>query len=532
MTKRSPFLSGRFPIRINPYSPQARGLVDWFPMQHNAMNYGRNFSLSPEAARPDHSWSLRGHHYNYENNNHTYTGDFSYIGGNVPVTIVMFGRATGNDAQDSKIFSLADGTNYVELDCGGPSTPTSFDFDLAFNVFTSDSISGNFADGDWHLFAIRWANQNARYLIVDNAEQENSAIPTGTNSFSSSTVIRLGYSVDGGSRRWQGDISDVRIYDRFLTYREVQEVRRNPWDLCQLPEPFAMFVPAGGTQYTQDIAGALSSAGVLVKGSRVSYAGTLSSAGVISKQASVSYAGTLTSAGDVVKRSAQAFTGTLTSAGTLTKTALLPLAGTLTSAAVLVKQTAATYAGTLTSTGVVIKQTAKSFAGTLTSAGAISATKTALLSLAGTLTSAGALVKQTNKPLAGALSSAGALVKQTAKSFAGTLTSAGVIAATKTALVSLAGTLSSAGTLVKQVNKPLAGTLISAGTIVKKTLRSLAGVLSSAAALATEFTSGAGVTAIITLTTQARDFTLTMRTRAFALITKARDFTFTTKDRD
>jgi hypothetical protein len=175
--------------------------------------------------------------------------------------------------------------------------------------------------------------------------------------------------------------------------------------------------------------------------------------------------------------------GALTSAGTVVKQVGKPVAVELTTAGVEVKATARTVAGTLTSAGTAAKATARALAGALTSAGTIS--RVTGKPLAGTLTSAGTAVKATARTVAGTLTTAGAAVKATARSLAGALTSAGtVVGEVQGALEKvLAGALGLAGALSKQTNKPLAGALTTAGTAAKATARALAGALTSAGAL-------------------------------------------------
>ena len=288
---------------------------------------------------------------------------------------------------------------------------------------------------------------------------------------------------------------------------------------------------SGGTEYTQDVAGTLTSAGNPVK------------------QTAKPVAGALTSSGDVVKQAAKLLAGTLTSIGTLVKVA----------------QKRASIGGTLTSVGDVVKQTAKPLVGALTSAGELAASKIALLSLEGTLTSAGDVVRQAGKGLAGTLTSIGTMVKsarkrtgisgtltsagdvvrQSVKGLAGTLTSAGDVSGFKVALLALAGTLTSSGDVARQAGKALAGTLTSAGAtavsvrkrlsgaltsagdVVKQTAKTLSGTLTSAGALVTS-----GITALVHLTAQVRDFGLTAMARNFELAAKIRDFSLTSRTRD
>lgn len=305
-------------------------------------------------------------------------------------------------------------------------------------------------------------------------------------------------------------------------------------------------IVAGGTSYTQDVSGALTSSGVLIRQMSKLLAGSLTDSGALSKSTSKAFSGLLSSSGSDTKQAGKAFAGSLSSSGSLIKTSLKALSGALTSSGGLVRDSfkvvsgaltssgtllrsiSRSLSGTLTSSGDLSKQTAKDFSGTLTSFGVLVAIKTALLSLAGAISFSGALTKQSSKvvegnlassgslvrdiskALSGALLGAGSLIKQTAKTFSGSLTSSGTLSALKAALISLGGAISFSGSITKQVGKSLTGTLTSSGTInkligyvvtgsltsggavVKKTSRFFTGAISSSGSLVAQFISGVG----------------------------------------
>src|ERR1051326_7562697 len=261
---------------------------------------------------------------------------------------------------------------------------------------------------------------------------------------------------------------------------------------------------AGGTQYTQNVSGALTLSGALTNQTSKAFTAALTSSGLLQKQTNATKAGTLTSAGALVKQAQKSLSGALTMSGALTptKVALLSIAGTLTSSGTLQKQTNKILAGALTSSGAIVKQTGKILAGaftssgalvkqtnkilagTLTSSGTLTAIKAALLSLAGSLTLSGALTKQDQKNLSGALTSSGLAVKPTQKTLTGALMSSGALVSSKIVLRAIAGTLTSAGALTKQVGKGVAGSLATAGLLQKRTNKVIVGVLTSAGTVA------------------------------------------------
>lgn len=225
-------------------------------------------------------------------------------------------------------------------------------------------------------------------------------------------------------------------------------------------------VGGGGTEYTQNVSGTLTSSGALVKQPRRALVGTMTSSGALNK------------------RTSRALAGTMTSAGVLNKQLARALAGTLTSTGALIKQAGKTVAGTLTSGGALIKSTSRALSGTLTSSGALTAARTRIVELAGTLASAGALIKSTSRAVSGTLTSSGEVSKSTARALAGTMASSGTLTTIKTFVVTLSGTLTSSGSLIKQTSRALEGVLSSSGTVVKHTSRALGGTMASSGTLA------------------------------------------------
>lgn len=150
---------------------------------------------------------------------------------------------------------------------------------------------------------------------------------------------------------------------------------------------------AGGAEYTQAAAGAITPTGALA---------TV----YIQTQAA---AGTLTSAGALARKTLKALAGVVTPAGSLARKTLKLLAGSLTPSGVLttiyVQFQAA--AGALTPAGSLARKTLKALAGSLTPTGSLA--RKALKAVAGVLTPAGALASKTLKPLAGVVTPTGAL---------------------------------------------------------------------------------------------------------------------------
>jgi len=217
----------------------------------------------------------------------------------------------------------------------------------------------------------------------------------------------------------------------------------------------------------------------------ISPSGSVTPSGVLIKQTNKDIGGSITFSGVMVKSVQKLLSGNLSPSGALAtaKTAVLSLAGSLTPSGTIVKNTQKTTVGSITPTGQFAKTVQKVFNGTITPSGVLEAVKTALLSLAGSLTPSGSLAKQTSKALAGSSTPTGELSKQTNKVFGGSITPSGVVAAIKTALLSVSGSITPSGSLTKQVNKMLAGTVTAVGSLTRSVQKLLSGQITPSGAL-------------------------------------------------
>ena len=180
-----------------------------------------------------------------------------------------------------------------------------------------------------------------------------------------------------------------------------------------------------GPDYTQDIDGAMTPAGALVRQANKQAAGSLTPSGAVVRQATKKpaggltpvgvmhltlsriLAGSLTPSGAMVRMAIKQPGGALAPSGAMVRQAQKTLAGSMASAGSLLNQAQKTLAGSLTPVGVALKETAKLLAGSIEPDGAIFASRTYFQIVAGALTPAGALVKQATIMLAGALQPVG-----------------------------------------------------------------------------------------------------------------------------
>lgn len=270
---------------------------------------------------------------------------------------------------------------------------------------------------------------------------------------------------------------DVRFYNRVLSPQEIFQLwaAQTRWELYR-PAKWRTIVsaPSGGTLFTINLAGTVTSAGALAKQDGKALAGSIASGGALAKKPQKSLAGTVASSGTMIRQTGKSLGGTMSSAGALAKKASKALAGSLASSGALsnIKVALLNVAGTIASSGALTRQAGKG--------------------LGGTVATGGTLTRQAGKGLAGVMASSGALAKQAQKKLAGTLGSSGALSRVKVALLTVAGTIASSGALTRTVGKGLGGTLGWAGSLV---------------------TSGGTVTAGVRLLARARSFILKARPR-------------------
>lgn len=280
-----------------------------------------------------------------------------------------------------------------------------------------------------------------------------------------------------------------------------------------------LFLAAGGTTETVDVAGALSFVGDPDQQPQIIRIGAIDFAGILLKRPSVSQDGSISPSGETTKIPEKSFDGALSFVGDLVNVAIkvLAIAGALSFSGDLVLQTGKQVAGALSSSGALVRQAQKETAGSVSPAG--QTTKEAVTSyagslsfsgetlltlvismagslsfsgdevnqpdkaLSGTLSPTGSLTKEIVRLLVGSLSFVGDLFKQPQISQGGALSFSGALNNTLTVLITIAGALSFVGTTEKQVQKDFTGSTSPAGALLKQPQISQDGSLSFSGAL-------------------------------------------------
>lgn len=167
----------------------------------------------------------------------TWSGPPSVVAGRVGPRALNFNGTS--DAVSLPSFSLGNGSTYSVWAMGGSQTANNWNY-LIFGagrielgtwgnslVFKDNGAPGtpsvggrSIVDNNWHhvVGILRAATME---LWVDGALQASAAYSAG-QSFSG--VFYAGYGLNGVDRYWQGQLDDVRLYNRDLTATDVREL--------------------------------------------------------------------------------------------------------------------------------------------------------------------------------------------------------------------------------------------------------------------------------------------------------------------
>lgn len=176
---------------------------------------------------------------------------------------------------------------------------------------------------------------------------------------------------------------------------------------------------SGGTEYFQDVAGALGLGGLVAKLTGKSTAGEVGTAGDVSKTAEKPLSGELQQAGALSKATGKGVSGSLGSAGGLAKVISKILGGEWQGSGIVqgAKVALMSLAGALGLSGLVSRATGKGVTGEVAPSGEVG--KATGKAVGGSLSSAGGLTKAIGKILGGEWQGAGGLTAGLAEAVAG-----------------------------------------------------------------------------------------------------------------
>ncbi len=247
-------------------------------------------------------------------------------------------------------------------------------------------------------------------------------------------------------------------------------------DTSLRPKLVVEYTEGGATEYTQNVSGALTPIGIVMRKTTTSKAGAVMPSGALFRLITTVKVGILTPSGAITRQ-----------AGKRTVGAITPSSGQT-------RQTATAKSGALTPSGSMTRRTTKTaFTSSLTPSGVLQTVKAFLQLVAGALTPSGVLTRQTGKSLAGAVSPSGmvsksitkvildsltpigSLARRIATMLAGALTPSGALSATKAFLRLITGTLTPLGSLSRRTGKTPSGTLTPTTTLTRSIGKSVSG---------------------------------------------------------
>lgn len=321
----------------------------------------------------------------------------------------------------------------------------------------SVDITSTLTKGGWNHHA--WTRNGTTVTAYLNGRQDGSPGTLGANN-----ALTIAYLMSNGQYFLNGNIADVRIYNRTLSAAEIWRLYdlQTRWELYQM-RPMVWWVAQSGAQtYYQTLLAEI--------------------------EPSTEPDGATPNA--PIKRTSRTLAGALTPAAALTSLAALfrTLTAGLTPAGNLVRRTARTLTANSTEPfprALLFRHTARTLAAALTPAAALSYLKAIFRTLTAGLTPAGGLVKLPGKFLTAGIAPAVSLVKRTSRTLAGALTPAAALSYLKAFFRTLTAGLTPAGNLIKLPSKFLAAGVTPAVSLVKRTSRTLAATLAPAAELGT-----------------------------------------------
>ena len=236
------------PFRLNKHSPQARGLVGWWPTLLNSGNklpdksgFGNDGAFPGGTPNPAWATSTQGSVLSYDGNeDYISMGDSDLFTPNF-ISISVWFKRVNNDRR------------LVSKDNNSPVTDRDWLIKLTasdtaqFSLWNQDNAIGTASGGTtisttaFHIITGTWDGANIR-VYVDGIQQAEAA-RTGTSVNNSGTALELGRRQDA-AEHYSGLIGDVRIYNRALSPSEVYQLYA-PQTRWELYEPIPRLFPVG-----------------------------------------------------------------------------------------------------------------------------------------------------------------------------------------------------------------------------------------------------------------------------------------------
>lgn len=249
----------RMDYRPNLSSFQARGLVAWYPLVHrglttifNSIGGGVLHSLTPAAgsAKPDFQEGLR-----FQSASSQYAEVNTIPVSGPPVSISCWVKFASVGAGQQLVCLVASGNdaNWHSLVLTGSSTAAVQSNGGSFG----QSVHGTtLVAGKWYFLVGVWSSTTNRLVYVNG-------VPS-TADTTSSTPAGLNRLAIGGLRRatpvefLNGQLKDIRIYNRALSQAEVLAIYNNPDDIFEkqtvsYKQPAIVVPPGAGSGAGADL---------------------------------------------------------------------------------------------------------------------------------------------------------------------------------------------------------------------------------------------------------------------------------------
>lgn len=250
------------PIGINWDSPQAVGLLAWWPMMGDLTNYfnhGRfNLTADPSPAIVGAGQPINGAAMQF-NGSAVYTSERVLTSTGFPFSYTCWGlsNVSGAGPREScavgtSIYTSAFLRAWYNLSWGsnsGSSQISVLSKDGGGTSYARATV--DFTVGRWHHAVGVWAANNSRRVYMDGA---NSAVNTDVRNFDSSvnrqSIGGVYHNTTTIEQPFDGRITDVRIYGKALTAAEVRAIYdpETRWDLYWQPSRQTIFDIAASFQ--------------------------------------------------------------------------------------------------------------------------------------------------------------------------------------------------------------------------------------------------------------------------------------------
>jgi hypothetical protein len=309
-------------------------------------------------------------------------------------------------------------------------------------------------------------------------------IPTGADYTSASLVTVVQEVVDRAG--FAGDIGIVWVSGGSGGTSEFWDWTDYTTSTTLATELTITFTPAGGgTEYNQNVSGAMTPSAALVKSETKVLAGSSTPAGALLRAATKALTGSNTPAGTLINAISRALSGGISPSGALAtfKTTFQSLTASITPSGTLTHTANKVIAGTLSSAGAINRAITHVLSGTITPDAALATTLSFFKSLTASLTPASTLNRVTTSILAGSITPSADLTRLINRVLSGALTSAGSLTASRLFNAVLTGAITPAGVLLRSTQKSLDGTVSPIGSVAKAIARALSALLAMAGTL-------------------------------------------------